>query len=112
MGLIVKAHVTGGGVESAHDQHTAISQAQRRSGFQANVVGELALREEFAMLWPPSMAKYKCNAQQRFRPLFHKFTQAKKGDYPPDTEYNHIYANGPGPLKTNWSQPCPVDFSP
>merc|ERR1712062_35828 len=100
--VLENAHLTGGLVESAHDQHTAISQTQRRSGFQTALTGELLMQEGFAGFWPPSMAKYKCNAQEKFRPLFHKFVQPDNGDYPPDTEYNHIYANGPGPLKTNW----------
>ena len=36
---------------------------------------------------------------------------AQKGSYPPDTEYNHISPDVLGPLKANWSLPCPAGLS-
>ena len=83
-------HLIGGDSSKAHDQMTSINPFQRKSGLQC-------------MISPYS--------EQHFRSQFLKYFKTSGGKFPGGTEYNHISATAVGPLKTNWTMPCPLSYS-
>lgn len=91
--ILAGAHLVGGRAATAHDQMTAIPSSMRKAGFQQSIPEPYATG---------------------FRNLWRAFRQRqgqRQVDYPMDTEYNHISADRIGPLKSNWSAPCPANFT-
>jgi hypothetical protein len=83
-------HLIGGWSNLAHDQATSINPIERISGLQCNI--DVALEEHY-------------------RAQFLPYYPASSGMFPGGTEYNHIHPTNLGPLKTNWTQPCPSTFT-
>ena len=83
-------HLIGGLTNVAHDQMTAINPFQRVSGLQCMIYGGL---------------------EQHYRAQFLPYFKTKAGKFPGGTEYNHIHPSIVGPLKANWTQPCPLTYT-
>mmetsp|Transcript_27305 Transcript_27305/g.37503 ORF Transcript_27305/g.37503 Transcript_27305/m.37503 type:complete len:696 (+) Transcript_27305:136-2223(+) len=83
-------HLIGGDTSKAHDQMTSVNPFQRASGLQC-------------MILPDN--------EQHYRSQFIKYFKTSKGNFPGGTEYNHISPVAVGPLKTNWTTPCPKSYS-
>ena len=85
-------HVTGGLTSKAHDQTTAVSSAQRESGIQMSVKPETI---------------------NVLLPIIQSYFDQPTSENPVVgmAEYNHLGADQFGPLKSNISVPCPLDYS-
>jgi len=90
------AHVVGGNTATAHDGKSSMPAQVRAAGIQASV----ADFPQYGMAVAP------------WRNLIRPFLDGEKaGEYPADTEYNHMAPNMPGPLRTNFSAPCPAGLT-
>jgi hypothetical protein len=84
-------HLIGGYTNVAHDQMTAVNPFQRVSGLQCMI------------------SPYK---EQHYRAQFLKyFKTTGSKNFPGGTEYNHIAPAAVGPLKSNWTAPCPLSYT-
>jgi hypothetical protein len=86
------AHIIGGNTNRAHDQMTAVTQQQRNAGMQMC----------FPMSAPPDVV-------QKYRRLFLDTAAQGSSSFPGFTELNHITFKSIGPLKTDWTAPCPYN---
>lgn len=94
--VLTASHLTGGAAAQAHDQMTAVPAAEREAGFQTCIfdVPGAALQSHY---------------RAQFAPFYPKEPDA--GAFPGGTEYNHIAANVIGPLKADWTAPCPMNYT-
>jgi len=88
----VSLHTQGGVSRYSSDGMDAVPVQVRQSGFVGPVWGSLITPLR--------------NAMRPFMPV--QPGQA----YPPDTEFNHMAPDAVGPLKANFSAPCPSGFTP
>jgi hypothetical protein len=87
------AHVMGGWTSKAHDNMTSIHPLQRDSGFQAQICVD----------------EFKSYMLREFQPFY---GPRSEGKYPGGhSEYNHVSARSPGPLKSDFATACPSDLS-
>ena len=89
MNVAHSCHLMGGDSNVAHDQTTSVNPFQRVSGLQCGI--------------PPGIY------EEFYRAQFIKYFKTTDGSFPGGTEYNHISPVSVGPLKTNWTVPCPID---
>ena len=87
-----RGHVTGGLTSKAHDQTTAVSSAQRESGLGLMI---------------------KSGPINVVLPIIQSYFDQPTPENPVVgmVEYNHLSADQFGPLKSNISVPCPLDYS-
>ena len=87
-------HTTGGRVATAHDQTTAITHAHRQSGLTTAMLSLLDTQQQSKLL----QASVKSSAPM-------------SGLFPGVSEINHLCSDSFGPLKEDWTQPCPVNWT-
>jgi len=99
-----KVHIMGGNVALASDGMTAISRVEREAAFQSGVptdmMSPLVTRLAQAQGWP---------TEAKLRKWFLPYV-ANGAEFLGGTEYNHISADVVGPLKTDFSEPCPSHY--
>jgi hypothetical protein len=83
-------YVLGGKTASSHDDMTSISTSQREGSF---AIPTMEYSDLTAML------------------LEQVYGNATGNDFPGGAEYNHIGPNEFGPLKDDWSKPCPMSWT-
>ena len=88
------SHVTGGDVSVAHDQMNAVPITERQSGF-ASV----------------NFSGLPTNLQEQLLKVFLNGTIAKGEHFPGITEFNHICSDSHGPLKSDMTKPCNLEYS-
>lgn len=82
----------GGNAARYHDGTTATSNHYREAGFMATIFRGLPEGPDLSR----TLLKYTNGADG-----------TPQGAYPGGSEFNHYQAHFLGPLKTNWSEPCP-----
>ena len=87
-------HVTGGDVSVAHDQMNAVPITERQSGFAA-----------------AGFAGLPTNLQEQLLKVFLNETIAKGESFPGISEFNHICSDSHGPLKSDMTKPCNLEYS-
>jgi hypothetical protein len=92
MKYFADAHLIGGNTRRAHDQTTAVTPQQRDAGMQMC----------FLMTAPPDVV-------QKYRRLFLDSAAQGASSFPGFTELNHVSFKSIGPLKTDWTAPCPYN---
>ena len=88
-------HLIGGVTDKAHDQTTSVNPFQRTSGLQCVIINEY------------NSFPY----EQHYRTQFLPYMATAAGKFPGGAEYNHIAPNQVGPLKSNWTIPCPQTYT-
>lgn len=91
--LINGCHLMGGHVPTAHDGMSAVPSSVRQAGLECG-------------MYFGSECDFCHTVRNDMRP----YRDSTDGSYPPDTEFNHISPDIFGPLKSNWSAPCPSDI--
>lgn len=89
------SHTTGGNVAIAHDQMNAVPLPERQSGF-ASAYG---------------FGNLETDLQERLLATFLNETVSTGKSFPGYNEYNHIASFSYGPLKSDMTKICPVDFT-
>ena len=87
-------HTTGGDVSVAHDQMNAVPITERQSGFSST---------GFSVL-PTDL-------QEQLLKVFLNETIAKGESFPGISEFNHICSDSHGPLKSDMTKPCNLEYS-
>ena len=87
-------HVTGGDVSVAHDQMNAVPITERQSGFAS-----------------ADLAGLPTDLQEQLLKVFLNETIAKGENFPGITEFNHICSDSHGPLKSDMTKPCNLEYS-
>jgi len=100
-----KFHIMGGNVALASDGMTAISKVEREAAFQVSIPTDMASPKIAALA-----SHLKLPSEASLRKLFLPYV-ANGTHFLGGTEYNHISADVVGPLKTNFAEPCPSDYS-
>ena len=90
----VASHVTGGDVSVAHDQMNAVPITERQSGFASAYLAGLPT-----------------DLQEQLLKVFLNETIAKGENFPGITEFNHICSDSHGPLKSDMTKPCNLEYS-
>merc|ERR1711988_2092185 len=94
------SHVTGGDVSVAHDQMNAVPMTERLSGFSSAGFSGLPT-----------------DLQERLLALFLKknnddeTASNNNNNFPGINEFNHMCSDSYGPLKSNTTKPCPMEYS-
>merc|ERR1712137_210407 len=95
LGLIEGNHLLGGNIAKTDDNLNAVSKPQREAGLQMPVTGRIQ---------PERRVEETLRAS-----IFGRDDgTVPKGDkFVGDTEFNHAIINSTGPLKSDWTKPCP-----
>ena len=88
-------HGTGGDVSVAHDQMNAVPITERQSGCSAT----------------PLSQDQPIDLQEQLLKVFLNETIAKGESFPGINEFNHMCSDSYGPLKSDMTKPCNLDYS-
>jgi len=99
-------HIMGGNVAIASDGMTAVSQTEREAAFQTSLPTNMLVDTT------EDMRLFYRRIEEKYRALLLPYATADEGNtFLGYTEYNHISSNVVGPLKANWSIPCPSNYT-
>ena len=91
---VTGGHTTGGDVSVAHDQMNAVPITERQSGFSSTDLSGLST-----------------DLQEQLLKVFLNETIAKGENFPGISEFNHICSDSHGPLKSDMTKPCNLEYS-
>ena len=89
-------YVMGGRIARYHDGTTATNPLYRKAGFMANIVKGNAEG---------------INLSRTLLQYYNGVEGTPQDKFPGGSEFNHYQGHFMGPLKSNWSEPCPVDVT-
>jgi hypothetical protein len=99
-----KFHIMGGNVARAGDGMSAISRVQREAAFQIGIGTDMISPRMLSFVRSHNLS-LEASLRKSFHPYVVNGTKFLGG-----TEYNHIGPDVVGPLKTNFTEPCPSHY--